>query len=55
MNKKPENWIHGMAIEKKCNFLEEEVRKLKEKINELETQLYYCNRNKEIEKVVNGR
>ena len=34
--------------------LEEENIKLKEKIKELETELYFCNRNNKIEKEVNG-
>ena len=34
--------------------LEEENTKLKERIKELETELYFCRRNNEIEKRVNG-
>ena len=33
--------------------LEEENEKLKERIKELETELYFCYRNNKIEKVVN--
>ena len=29
--------------------------KLEEKIKELETELYFCNRNNKIKKVTNGR
>tara|TARA_Y100001938_G_C8051154_1_gene411802 strand:- start:1137 stop:1265 length:129 start_codon:yes stop_codon:yes gene_type:complete len=35
--------------------LEEENQKLKEKIKELETELYFCYRNNRIEKEVNDR
>ena len=35
--------------------LEEENTKLKERIKELETELYFCYRNNKIEKVVNDR
>ena len=35
--------------------LEEENTKLKERIRELETELYFCYRNNKIEKEVNGR
>ena len=34
--------------------LEEENTKLKERIRELETELYFCYRNNKIEKEVNG-
>mgnify|MGYP003134719840 CR=1 FL=1 len=35
--------------------LEDENTKLKERIKELETELYFCYRNNKIEKVVNDR
>ena len=34
--------------------MEEENTKLKERIKELETELYFCYRNNKIEKEVNG-
>ena len=35
--------------------LEEENTKLKERIKELETELYFCYRNNKIEKEINDR
>ena len=55
MNKKPENWIHGMSIEKKCIVLEARIEELEDKIKDLETELYFCNRNKQIKKEVDDQ
>ena len=34
---------------------EEDWKKLEDKIIELETELYFCNRNRRVEEIVNGK
>ena len=45
---------YGILLSKQSE-LEDEVKELKSKVEELETELYFCYRNKKIEKEVDDR
>jgi len=49
---------HGngkIGFERNITILTTQVERLEKKVEELETELYFCNRNKQIGEVVDGR
>ena len=55
--KELEKFADRMRIDRN-SFLyrgEEDWKKLEDKIIELETELYFCNRNRRVEEIVNGK
>jgi hypothetical protein len=45
-----------MRVDRNSFLLElDELNSLKEKVEELETELYFCNRNRRLEEIVNGK
>ena len=54
MSKKElEEFADKMRVERNSFLIEKE--RLEEKVNELETELYFCNRNNKVEEKVNER
>ena len=54
MDKEQYKELCGELVEEKI-ILKEQLHKAKEKIKELETELYFCYRNNKIEKGINDR
>ena len=46
--------VIGMSIDK-YNQAISKIERLEERVKELETELYFCNRNKRVEDLVNER
>ena len=54
--KELEKFADRMRIDRNSFLLElDELNSLKEKVEELETELYFCNRNRRVEEIVNGK
>ena len=53
MDKNFYKFQYGILIASKSE-LEKEVLELKDKVKELETELYFCRRNNKIEKEIDG-
>ena len=51
-NKVKDKYWHNIGVERNSFLLEKEA--LEERVKELETELYFCNRNKRVEEIVDG-